>query len=84
MNAFATWAYDAYLLLSRATAAASARARPGTPEFRQALRDALENDTGGVVGTNGVYNITPADHSGLDKRGRVMVKVHNGNWTLAR
>ncbi|HMN78499.1 MAG TPA: ABC transporter substrate-binding protein [Burkholderiaceae bacterium] len=85
VNAFATWAYDAYLLLERGVQAALATgARPGTPEFRVALRDAIEQKTGGLVGTNGVYNLTATDHSGLDKRARVMVRVQNGGWVLAR
>lgn len=84
VNAFATWAYDAYLLLGRAVEVAVQRAKPGTPEFRVALRDALEQRTGNTVGTNGVYNITPTDHTGLDNRARVMVRVQNGTWALAK
>lgn len=84
VNAFATWAYDAYLLLGRAIETATQKAKPGTPEFRVALRDALEKNTGNTVGTNGVYNITAADHTGLDNRARVMVKVQNGTWALAK
>jgi len=84
VNAFATWAYDAYLLLGRALETVAQNAKPGTPEFRQALRDAIEQRTANTVGTNGIYNITPADHTGLDQRARVMVRVQNGNWVLAR
>ncbi len=82
VNAFATWAYDGYLLINRAAAVALKKARPGTAEFRSALRDALENDTAGLVGTNGIYNIGPGDHNGLDKRARVMVRVANSDWRL--
>jgi branched-chain amino acid transport system substrate-binding protein len=83
VNAFATWAYDGYLLLERASTEALKKAAPGTPEFRSALRNALENNTAGVVGTNGIYNIGPKDHNGLDKRARVMVRVVNADWRLA-
>lgn len=82
VNAFATWAYDGYLLLERASAEALKKATPGTAEFRSALRAALENNTAGLVGTNGIYNIGPKDHNGLDKRARVMVQAANGNWRL--
>ena len=82
VNAFATWAYDSYLLLDRAVAVAAKKTKPGTTEFRVALRDALEHDASGTVGTNGVYNITATDHNGLDKRARVMVHVVAGDWKL--
>ena len=82
VNAFATWAYDGYLLLERAAAEALKKAAPGTAEFRSALRNALENNTAGLVGTNGIYNIGPKDHNGLDKRARVMVRVVNADWRL--
>jgi branched-chain amino acid transport system substrate-binding protein len=73
--------YDAGLLLQRALPEALARAKPGTPEFRSALRDALES-TKELVATQGVYTMTAADHSGFDQRGRVLLTVKDGKWTL--
>jgi branched-chain amino acid transport system substrate-binding protein len=73
--------YDAGLLLQRAIPAALRKGKPGTPEFRSALRDALEQ-TRDLVATQGVYNMTPADHSGFDERGRVLVTVKDGKWEL--
>ncbi|NVN85507.1 MAG: ABC transporter substrate-binding protein [Rhodopseudomonas sp.] len=73
--------YDAGLLLSAAVPEALKQAKPGTPEFRTALRDALEK-TKELVATQGVYNMTPADHSGFDQRGRVMIVVKDGGWHL--
>ena len=73
--------YDAGLLLTRAIPEAAKKAKPGTREFRAALRDALEG-TKELVGTQGVYNMTPADHSGFDERGRVLITVKNGTWRL--
>jgi len=73
--------YDAGLLLQRAIPEALKKGKPGTPEFRSALRDALEG-TRELVATQGVYNITPADHSGFDQRGRVLLTVKDGKWTL--
>lgn len=82
-NAFAAYSWDAYLLADRAATEAVKKAKPGTPEFRQAMRDALEN-VKEVVGTHGVYSMTPADHAGLDERARVLVRVENGDWKLAK
>ena len=73
--------YDAGLLLQKAVPIAAAKARPGTPEFRSALRDALEQ-TRELVGTQGVYNMTAADHSGFDKRGRELMQLKDGVWHL--
>lgn len=82
-NAFGAYAYDAYLLLDAAVPAALAKAKSGTPAFRSALRDALEASRE-VVGTHGVYAMTPGDHSGTDQRARVLVRVENGQWKLVR
>jgi len=55
------------------------KAQPGTPEFRAALRDALES-LREVHGAHGVFNMSPTDHLGLDQRARVMVKIEQGAW----
>ncbi len=73
--------YDAGLLLQRAIPEALKKGKPGTPEFRAALRDALEA-TKELVATQGVYTMTPADHSGFDRRGRVLLTIKDGKWTL--
>ncbi|MHC5351156.1 ABC transporter substrate-binding protein [Metapseudomonas furukawaii] len=73
--------YDAGLLLQKAIPVAAAKAQPGTPEFRAALRDALEASHE-VPATQGVYTMTPEDHSGFDERGRELIQVKNGDWTL--
>ena len=82
-NGFAGYSYDGFLLLDAAVPNAAKKAKPGTPEFRQALRDALEN-VKNVVGTHGVYNMTPTNHNGLDQRARVLVHVENGEWKLLK
>ena len=82
-NGFAGYSYDGFLLLDAAVPVAAKQAKPGTPEFRQALRDALEN-VKNVVGTHGVYNMTPKDHNGLDQRARVLVRVENAEWRLLK
>ena len=73
--------YDAGLLLQHAIPAALNKGKPGTAEFRVALRDALEA-TKELVATQGIYTMTPADHSGFDRRGRVLLTVKDGKWTL--
>src|SRR5690606_6153421 len=75
--------FDAGLLLEQAIPVAAKSAKPGTPEFRSALRDALEK-THELVGTQGIYNMTPADHSGFDDRGREMITVKDGQWRLLK
>lgn len=75
--------YDAGLLLEKAIPVAEQKAQPGTPEFRAALRLALEN-THEMSGTQGVYNMTPEDHSGFDERGRELITIKDGHWTLLK
>ena len=81
-NAFAGYAYDAYLLVEKALPEALKVAKPGTPAFRVALRDALEG-LHEAVGTHGVYTMSPKNHNGMDARARVLVKVNAGAWKLA-
>jgi branched-chain amino acid transport system substrate-binding protein len=73
--------YDAGLLLQHAIPQAAQKAKPGTPAFRAALRDALEQ-TRELVGTQGVYTMSPTDHSGFDERGRELITIKNGQWKL--
>ena len=61
--------------------AALEKAKPGTAEFRQALRDALESSKD-VVGVHGVFNMTPDNHFGMDERGRVLIRVEQGGYKL--
>jgi len=82
-NAFAGYSHDAVMLLGAAIPEAVKKAQPGTPAFRAALRDALEN-VKNVVGAHGVYNVSPQDHNGEDERARVLVRVENGAWRLMK
>ncbi|MBK7745207.1 MAG: ABC transporter substrate-binding protein [Betaproteobacteria bacterium] len=82
-STFGGHAWDAYLLLARAIPEALKKAKPGTKEFRAALRDALEN-TKELVATHGVYTMTPQDHNGLDNRARTMIRIDNGKWVPAK
>jgi branched-chain amino acid transport system substrate-binding protein len=80
---FGGHAWDAYLLLAQAIPEALKKAKPGTKEFRLALRDALENIKE-LVATHGVYTMSPTEHNGLDNRARTMVRIDNGKWVLAK
>ncbi len=79
VSTFGAHAWDAGLLMANAVPAALKKAQPGTPEFRAALRDALEA-TKELPGAHGIFSMTANDHLGLDQRARVMVKIENGNW----
>jgi branched-chain amino acid transport system substrate-binding protein len=81
VSTFGAHAWDAGALMSAAVPQALKKAKPGTPEFRVALRDALEQ-VKELAGTHGIFNMSPGDHLGLDQRARVMVKIENGAWKL--
>src|SRR5438105_1573015 len=74
-----TW--DAGILLERAIPLALKVAKPGTEAFRTALRDALEEQHE-VVGCQGVFNMSPTNHNGMDDRARVLVTVKDGKFRL--
>jgi branched-chain amino acid transport system substrate-binding protein len=79
VSTFGAHAWDAGLLMAASVPEALKRAQPGTPAFRVALRDALEQ-VKDVAGAHGIFNMSPSDHLGLDQRARVMVKIENGAW----
>ena len=78
---FGAHCFDAAILLQHAIPEALKTAKPGTPEFRAALRDDLEH-LQNVVIDHGVVNTTPENHNGLDKRAAVMVEIKDGAWKL--
>jgi branched-chain amino acid transport system substrate-binding protein len=80
-NQFAAHGYDAYLLLQAIVPQALKKGKPGTPEFRAALKESLES-TKGITITQGVVRYTPKDHFGLENNARVMLTIDNGNWKL--
>ena len=81
-DAFSAYSFDGWLVFVDAAGRAMAKAEPGTPEFRAALRDAIFS-TKEVVGTHGVYSFKPGELYGVDDRARVIVKLENGQWKLA-
>jgi branched-chain amino acid transport system substrate-binding protein len=79
VSTFGAHAWDAGLLMAAAVPGALKQARPGTPEFRVALRDALEQIKD-MPGAHGIFSMSATDHLGLDQRAYVMVKIQNGAW----
>ena len=80
-DAFSAYSFDAWMVFANAAERALKKAQPGTPEFREALREAIESSKE-VVGVHGVYNFKPGELYGVDKRARVIVKLDNGKWKL--
>lgn len=76
---FGATAWDALLIADQAARSALKTSKPGTPEFRTALRDSIEQ-LKGFIGTEGVYTMSPQDHNGVDERSQVMIKIENGKW----
>ena len=79
VSTFGAHGWDTGVLMAAAVPDALKKAKPGTPEFRAAMRDALEN-LKEVPGAHGIFTMSPTDHLGLDQRARVMVKIENGTW----
>jgi branched-chain amino acid transport system substrate-binding protein len=83
VSTFGGHAWDAGLMLEAALPEALKKAQPGSKEFRKALRDAIENVRDLVI-SQGVMTMSKTDHSGLDTRARLIVKVENGKWLLSK
>ena len=82
-NQFAAHSYDASLMLDKVVPIALKKAKPGTPEFRAALKEALES-TPSLAVSHGVLDFTPADHWGYRPDTGVVMKVVNGEWSLEK
>ncbi|WP_213773361.1 ABC transporter substrate-binding protein [Bradyrhizobium sp. dw_78] len=80
---FAGHSYDAFQVLERVVPVALKTAKPGTPEFREAIRQALLSERE-IAATQGVYNFTEKDRYGLDDRSRILLTVKNGKYVPAQ
>jgi branched-chain amino acid transport system substrate-binding protein len=80
-NQFAGHSADVLTVLEKAVPVALKKAKPGTPEFRAALRDAFET-MGRTVISHGVLNWTPDNHWGYTNETGVMLKVVNGQFKV--
>ena len=80
-NQFAGHAYDFQVAMEKAIPLALKKAKPGTAEFRSAIRDNLET-MGRTVFAHGVMNWTPTDHWGYTLETGVMTKVVDGKFKV--
>ena len=80
-NQFAGHAYDFQVAMEKAIPLALKKAKPGTAEFRAAMRDTLET-MGRTVFSHGVMNWTAADHWGYTLETGVMTKVVDGKFKV--
>ena len=81
-NQFAGHAYDAQIVLEKVLPVALKKAKPGTKEFRAALKDALET-MGPTPLAHGMMNWTRDNHWGYTLDTGLMLVVKNGDWALA-
>ena len=82
-NQFAGHAYDAKIMLEKILPVALKKAKPGTPEFRAALRDAVEG-MGRTIFSHGVMNWTATDHWGYTNETGVLLQVVGGQFVVAK
>ena len=80
-NQFAAHAFDVVIVLQKAIPLALRKAKPGTAEFRAALKEALET-MGRTPVSQGVLNFTPADHFGYTPETGVLLTIVGGEWQV--
>jgi len=80
---FGAHLYDSIQLVANALPDALKSGKPGSPEFRSAMRDGLEK-TKNVYLNNGLSNMTPNDHNGYDERSAFIIKVEGGKFRLVK
>jgi branched-chain amino acid transport system substrate-binding protein len=80
---FAGHSYDAFQVLQRVIPTALKTAKPGTPEFREAIRQAFLSERE-IAASQGVYNFTEKDRYGLDDRSRIILTVKDGKYVPAQ
>lgn len=74
-NTFGGHAWDAVQLVVGALGKAGAD--------RAGVRAAIES-TRNFVGITGVFDFSPTDHNGLDRRAVTMIRIVDGQWRLAK
>ena len=80
-NQFAGHAHDTVIVLEKVIPMALKKAKPGTKEFRAAIRDAMET-MGRTVVSHGVLNYTKDNHWGFTIETGLVLKVVNGDWKV--
>jgi len=82
-NQFAGHSYDAKIVLEKIIPMALKKGKPGTPEFRAALKESMET-MGRTVFAHGVMNWTATDHWGYTMETGVMLKVTDGKFVVEK
>lgn len=82
-NMFGAHLWDSVALVAKAVPAALAKAKPGTPEFRIALRDEIEKGKDVYI-NNGLSTMSPTDHNGYDERTAISIKIENNQFRLMK
>lgn len=80
---FGSHMHDAVVILEKAVPVALKSGKPGTTEFRKALRDAIEA-SGPYPASHGVFEYTADDHYGLDDRALVLLVAKDGKFELLK
>jgi len=80
-NQFAAHAFDVVIVLQKAVPIALKKAKPGTAEFRAALKEAFET-MGRTPVSQGVLNWTSTDHFGYTPETGVLLRVASGDWQV--
>ena len=80
---FAPHAYDAFEVLKRIVPVALKTAKPGTREFREAIRLALLSEKD-IAASQAVYNFTETDRYGVDNRARILLTVKDGKFEIIK
>ena len=80
-NQFGAHAYDVVIVLEKAVPIALKKGKPGTKEFRAALKEALET-MGRTPVSQGVLNYTATDHFGYTPETGVLLKIVGGEWQV--
>lgn len=73
VSAFGGFMHDGFVMVMEAIK----RAKSSDPAKIRAELEATKN----YVGVNGIYNMSPTDHMGLDLAGFRIVEIKGGNWT---
>jgi branched-chain amino acid transport system substrate-binding protein len=74
-NTFGGHAWDAVQLVTKALEKAG--------NDRAGVRTAIEG-TRNFVGITGVFDFSPTEHNGLDRRAATMIQISDGNWRPAK
>ncbi|UZE50676.1 ABC transporter substrate-binding protein [Rhodopseudomonas sp. P2A-2r] len=82
-SAFGANLWDSMVLVENAIPAALKAGKPGTAEFRAALRDAIEVGKE-IYLCNGLSNMSPTNHNGYDERSAFLIQVKGGKFRLVK